>query len=208
VAAKAQTGEVYGVLAEEVVAHSHVGETPPCERVGCSWWSGSHCNLPVLRWLLHFRVATRHAHAERLLAKAGVARRRGRVSPSLKRNGMERKGRSAAEVCTSAARKIGEAPCTARSGQSPLSVLSTSVTNQIGDTVYSEARRLWFLSSEQFRTILMSGKVSRITDQRCSFWPLTKSRDVSNQPVSRVSNFPFFSMRTTIQCLLHVGSKM
>jgi hypothetical protein len=32
----------------------------------------------------------------------------------------ERKGRSAAEVCTSEARKIGEAPCAARSGQSPL----------------------------------------------------------------------------------------
>ena len=32
----------------------------------------------------------------------------------------ERKGRSAAEVCTSAARKIGEAPCAARPGQSPL----------------------------------------------------------------------------------------
>ena len=32
----------------------------------------------------------------------------------------EWKGRSAAEVCTSEARKIGEAPCGARSGQSPL----------------------------------------------------------------------------------------
>ena len=32
---------------------------------------------------------------------------------------LTRKGRSIAEVCTSAARKIGEAPCAARSGQSP-----------------------------------------------------------------------------------------
>ena len=32
----------------------------------------------------------------------------------------ERKGRSAAEVCTSEARKIGDTPCAARSGQSPL----------------------------------------------------------------------------------------
>ena len=31
----------------------------------------------------------------------------------------EWKGRSAAEVCTSEARKIGETPCAARSGQSP-----------------------------------------------------------------------------------------
>jgi hypothetical protein len=37
-------------------------------------------------------------HAERLLAKAGVARRRGRGLPIL---GAKRKGRSAAEVCTS-----------------------------------------------------------------------------------------------------------
>src|SRR5271170_5450875 len=35
----------------------------------------------------------------------------------------ERKGRSAAEVCTSEARKIGETPCAARSGQSPLARL-------------------------------------------------------------------------------------
>jgi hypothetical protein len=35
----------------------------------------------------------------------------------------ERKGRSTAEVCTSAARKTGETPCAARSGQSPLARL-------------------------------------------------------------------------------------
>ena len=33
IAAKAQLREVYGVLAEDVVAHPHVGEAPPCERV-------------------------------------------------------------------------------------------------------------------------------------------------------------------------------
>src|SRR5665213_1648113 len=42
IAAKAQLREVYGVLAEDVVAHPHVGEPPPCERVWCGWWSGSH----------------------------------------------------------------------------------------------------------------------------------------------------------------------
>jgi hypothetical protein len=31
--AKAQFREVYSVLAEDVVPHPHVGETPPCERV-------------------------------------------------------------------------------------------------------------------------------------------------------------------------------
>ena len=34
-----------------------------------------------LLWLLHFRVETRHVHAERHLAKAGVARRNGEGSP-------------------------------------------------------------------------------------------------------------------------------
>jgi hypothetical protein len=42
--------------------------------------------------------------------EGGVARRKGGVSPPLEREPKaERKGRSAAEVCTSEARKIGEA---------------------------------------------------------------------------------------------------
>ena len=45
---------------------------------------------------------TRHVHAERHLAKAGVARRKGRGLPILGAEAkLERKGRSAAEVCTS-----------------------------------------------------------------------------------------------------------
>src|SRR5271154_1872116 len=53
-----------------------------------------------------------YLHAERLLAKAGVARRNGEgYLPPLEREPQaERKGRSGAEVCTSAARKIGETP--------------------------------------------------------------------------------------------------
>ncbi len=50
----------------------------------------------------------------------------GGVSPTLAAQAKpERKGRSEAEVCTSAARKIGETPCAARLGQSPLAGLST-----------------------------------------------------------------------------------
>lgn len=65
-----------------------------------------------------------YLHAERHLAKAGVARCKGRGIPTLGEEAKpERKGRSEAEVCTSAARKIGEAPCGARSGQSPLAGL-------------------------------------------------------------------------------------
>jgi hypothetical protein len=60
-------------------------------------------------WLLHFRVETRHVHAERHLAKAGVARCKGGVSPP----GAKRRA-SAAKVCTSEARKIGEALVAAR----------------------------------------------------------------------------------------------
>jgi hypothetical protein len=73
-------------------------------------------------WL--FRVESRHPYAERLLAKAGVASCKGRGVPTLGEQAKpERKGRSAAEVCTSEARKIGEAPCGARSGRSPLARL-------------------------------------------------------------------------------------
>ena len=71
---------------------------------------GVHGVLLLGHWLLLFRVETRHVHAERLLAKAGVARCKGGVSPPLERESKaERKGRSAAKVCTSEARKIGEA---------------------------------------------------------------------------------------------------
>jgi hypothetical protein len=63
-----------------------------------------------------------YLHAERLLAKAGVARRNGEgYLPPLEREPQaERKGRSEAEVCTSAARKTGDTPCAARSGRRPL----------------------------------------------------------------------------------------
>src|SRR6185437_5796398 len=50
----------------------------------------------------------------------------GGVSPTLAAQAKpKQKGRSEAEVCTSEARKIGETPCAARSGQSPLAGLST-----------------------------------------------------------------------------------
>ena len=42
------------------------------------WWLRVHGCFLLGFWPLHFRVETRHVHAERLLAKAGVARRKGR----------------------------------------------------------------------------------------------------------------------------------
>jgi hypothetical protein len=82
------------------------------ERVGCGV---AHLFLSSV-----FLAVACDIHAERLLAKAGVASRKGRGVPTLEEQAKpERKGRSAAEVCTSEARKIGEAPCGARSGQSP-----------------------------------------------------------------------------------------
>jgi hypothetical protein len=72
-------------------------------------------------WLLHVRVETRHVHAERLLAKVGGSKRKPRGIPTLATGAQrEWKGRSAAEVCTSEARKIGEAAC-GREGRPPLS---------------------------------------------------------------------------------------
>lgn len=94
------------------------GETPPLassdrfvhhlisrSQLARPWPLPWRCKLPSRLGFgcCTFRVETRHVHAERHLAKAGVARR-------------------AAEVCTSAARKIGDTPCAARSGQSPFHV--------------------------------------------------------------------------------------
>jgi hypothetical protein len=51
-----------------------------------------------------------YLHAERLLAKAGGSKVQGRGLPTLAvEPRAKRKGQSAAEVCTSEARKIGEA---------------------------------------------------------------------------------------------------
>jgi len=76
-------------------------------------------------WLLHVRVETRHVHAERLLAKVGGSNRKPWGIPTLAtRAQREWKGRSAAEVCTSEARKIGEWLAGAR-GDLPLAGLST-----------------------------------------------------------------------------------
>jgi len=73
-------------------------------------------------WLLHVRVETRHVHAERLLAKVGGSNRKPRGIPTLATRAQRKwKGRSAAEVCTSEARKIGEWLAGAR-GDLPLGV--------------------------------------------------------------------------------------
>jgi len=62
---------------------------------------------------LHVRVETRHVHAERHLAKAGVARRKGGVSPP------ERSGGGRRPVCTSEARKIGDTLAPRDRGRAP-----------------------------------------------------------------------------------------
>ena len=68
-----------------------------------------------------FRVETRHATCRTPPGEGGGSKAQGEgISPPLEREPEAgRKGRSAAEVCTSEARKIGETPCAARSGQSP-----------------------------------------------------------------------------------------
>jgi hypothetical protein len=65
----------------------------------------------------------RYIHAERLLAKVGGSNCKPRGIPTLATRAQRKwKGRSAAEVCTSAARKIGEWLAGAR-GEAPLSGL-------------------------------------------------------------------------------------
>ena len=55
----------------------------------------------------------------------------------------ERKGRSAAEVCTSESTEYRGNPLQRAIGAEPLSVLSTSVTKQTGDMVYTMAENSW-----------------------------------------------------------------
>jgi hypothetical protein len=99
------------LLEAAVLLFQHVAQADS-ERVGCVV---AHLFLSSV-----FLAVACDIHAERLLAKAGVASCKGRGVPTLEEKAKpERKGRSAAEVCTSEARKIGEAPCGARSGRSP-----------------------------------------------------------------------------------------
>jgi hypothetical protein len=72
-----------------------------------------------------------------------------------------------------------------------LSVLSTCVTKQTGDMVYSEARRLWFLGIGQHTTMLYA--LERESDHGSTsavFGELSKRRDVGSGPVPRVWDFP------------------
>jgi hypothetical protein len=69
----------------------------------------------------------RYIHAERLLAKVGGSNCKPRGIPTLATGAQRKwKGRSAAEVCTSEARKIGEWLAGAR-GYLPLEVLAVAV---------------------------------------------------------------------------------
>ena len=73
---------------------------------------------------------------------------------------------SAAQVCTSAARKTEGNPLHAR-GAKLLSVLSTSVTKQTGDMVYSGARRRLYLSIWARTTMLHA--LERESDRGSTF---------------------------------------
>src|SRR5580692_6466749 len=82
-----------------------------------------------------------------------------------------------------------ETPLVTGVGATVVSVLSTCVTKHTKDMVYSEARRLWFFSSEQFRTILNA--LERESDHGSAsavFSQLSKRRDVRSGLVSRVWN--------------------
>ena len=64
-------------------------------------------------------------------------------------------------------------------GAEPLSVLSTSVTKQTGDMVYSGARRRQFLSLGNARRCCMPWKESRILDQRLQFLSSYQKEEMS-----------------------------
>ena len=106
----------------------------------------------------------------------------------------ERKGRSAAEVCTSEARKIGEALVSAR-GAEPMSVLRTSVTKQTGDMVYSEAGWRRFLSLGAGMTMLYAlERESNLGSTFAVFVELSERRDVGSGPVPHVRDLASHSV--------------
>jgi hypothetical protein len=74
--------------------------------------------------LLHVRVETRHVHAERHLAKAGVARRKGRgISHPWSGGEAGAKRTKRSEGLHKRSAEDWGNPCAARSGQSPLARL-------------------------------------------------------------------------------------
>jgi Helix-turn-helix domain len=122
-----------------------------------------------------------YLHAERLLAKAGVARRNGEGDlPPLEREPQaERKGRSEAEVCTSAARKIGETPCAARSGQRPLAYLALALQNRPETWFTAERDGYGHSGFGHARRCCMPWKEIRIVDQRLQFLSSYQKEEMS-----------------------------
>jgi len=109
-----------------------------------------------------------YLHAERLLAKAGVASARRGGSPTLKWSGR-------AKGCTSGARKPGETPC-ARGGQRPRAYFALALRNRPekwstakrdgnGHSMFAETRR-W----------CMPGKRVVSWIKVCSSWRATRRK--------------------------------
>jgi hypothetical protein len=79
-AAEAQTGEVYGVFAKEVVTHAHVGEAAPSEWISGEGWfclRGSHLAPPGFCFCLSARKAAAWHMPDAEVANAGVANCKG-----------------------------------------------------------------------------------------------------------------------------------
>src|SRR5271170_2642583 len=73
----------------------------------------------------------------------------------------------------------------------PLSVLSTCVTKQTKDMVYSEARRLRILGIWAHTTMLYAlERESDLGSTFAVFVELSEGRDVGSGPVSRIWNLP------------------
>ena len=142
-------------------------------------------------WCAAIRSVETHVHAQRHLAKAGVARRKGRgISHpwSGDEAGAERTKRSEGLHKRSAEDRGN--PLRRAIGAEPLSVLSTCVTKQTGDMVYSEARRLPFLSfSERLTMLYALERESNLGSTFAVLIELSEGRDVGSGPVSRVWDF-------------------
>jgi hypothetical protein len=126
-----------------------------------------------------------YLHAERLLAKAGVARRNGEgyLPPLKRRRSWSGKGEAQRGLHKRQRGRLGT-PLRRAIGAGPLSVLSTSVTKQTGDMVYSEARRLRILGIWARTTMLYAlERESDLGSTYGVFVELSERGDVSSGPV-------------------------
>ncbi len=134
--------------------------------------------LPLLR--LHFRVETRHVHAERHLAKAGVARRNGEGYPHPWRGSRRRNGKGGAQRRSAQAQRgrLGK-PLAPRGGRSPGAYLALPLQNRPETWFTAKLDGDGSSALDNARRCCMPWKGSRILEQRLQFLSSYQKEEMS-----------------------------